>query len=139
RRATGRDPRPAAREAERSALHLRRARVARFALLRELRPPARRTGGRRGHRDRLAYRERMSRRREAIAAVEGRCPRCGAPRERTQEYCVECGLRLPILRGAISALRRGWVRRLGWYPGDWVWVSLLTLLVAAAGAAGAIV
>jgi hypothetical protein len=30
------------------------------------------------------------------------------------------------------------VRRLGWYPGDWVWVSLLTLLVAAAGAAVAI-
>jgi len=81
----------------------------------------------------------MSRRREAIAAVEGRCPRCGAPRERTQEYCVECGLRLPILRGAIPALRRGWVRRLGWYPGDWIWISLLTLLVAAAGAAVAIV
>ena len=81
----------------------------------------------------------MSRRREAVAAIEGRCPRCGAPRERTQEYCVECGLRLPILRGAIPALRRGWVRRLGWYPGDWGWVSLLTLLVAVAGAAVAIV
>jgi sporulation related protein len=81
----------------------------------------------------------MTRRREAVAAVEGRCPRCGAPRERTQEYCVECGLRLPALRGAIPALRRRWVRRLGWYPGDWVWVSLLTALVAAAGAAVAIV
>jgi hypothetical protein len=77
-------------------------------------------------------------RREAIAAVEGRCPRCGANRERNQEYCVECGLRLPPLRGAIPALRRRWVRRLGWYPGDWVWVSLLTLLVAIAGAAAAI-
>jgi hypothetical protein len=80
----------------------------------------------------------MSRRAEAVAAVEGRCPRCGAPRERTQEYCIECGLRLPGLRGAIPVLRRGWVRRLGWYPGDWVWVSLLTLAVAAAGAAAAI-
>jgi hypothetical protein len=80
----------------------------------------------------------VTRRQEAVAAVEGRCPRCGAARERTQEYCVECGLRLPTLRGSIPALRRRWVRRLGWYPGDWVWVSLLTLLVAAAGAAAAI-
>lgn len=77
-------------------------------------------------------------RRDAIAAVEGRCPRCGANRERNQEYCVECGLRLPTLRGAIPALRRRWVRRLGWYPGDWVWVSLLTLGVAVAGAAVAV-
>jgi hypothetical protein len=80
----------------------------------------------------------MSRRAEAVAAVEGRCPRCGAPRERTQEYCIECALRLPGLRGTIPVLRRRWVRRLGWYPGDWVWVSLLTLAVAAAGAAAAI-
>lgn len=80
----------------------------------------------------------MTRRDEAVAAVESRCPRCGAQRERTQEYCVECGLRLPPLRGSIPALRRRWIRRLGWYPGDWVWASLLTLLVAAAGAAAAI-
>ena len=80
----------------------------------------------------------MSRRDEAVAAVESRCPRCSSARERTQEYCVECGLRLPPLRGSISALRRRWVRRLGWYPGDWVWVSLVTLCVAAAGAAAAI-
>jgi hypothetical protein len=37
--------------------------------------------------------------------------------------------------GRLAALRRGWLRRLGWYPGDWVWISLLTLLVAAGGAA----
>jgi hypothetical protein len=30
------------------------------------------------------------------------------------------------------------VRRLGWYPGDWIWFALVTLLVAAAGAAIAI-
>jgi cytoskeletal protein RodZ len=41
--------------------------------------------------------------------------------------------------GAVPALRRRWMRRLGWYPGDWVWLSLLTLLVAVAGAAVAIV
>jgi hypothetical protein len=74
----------------------------------------------------------------AVAAVEGRCPRCDAPRERRQEYCVDCGLRLPVLRGAVPALRRRWVRRVGWYPGDWVWPSLVTLAVAAAGAAVAI-
>jgi len=70
--------------------------------------------------------------------IEDRCPRCGAAREPGQEYCVECGLRLPTLTGAIPALRRRWVRRLGWYPGDWIWVSALTLVVAIAGAAVAI-
>jgi hypothetical protein len=30
------------------------------------------------------------------------------------------------------------VRRLGWYPGDWVWPSLLALVVAALAAAGAV-
>src|SRR5262249_3920926 len=54
------------------------------------------------------------------------------------EYCVECGLRLPLVRGPVSALRRRWVRRVGWYPGDWIWGSLLTLVVAIAGAAAAI-
>jgi hypothetical protein len=80
----------------------------------------------------------MSRRAEALAAVEGLCPRCGAPRERRQEYCVECGLRLPSLQGGVPALRRRWLRYFAWYPGDWVWVSLLMLLVAAAGGAAAI-
>jgi hypothetical protein len=80
----------------------------------------------------------MSRRAEALAAVEGLCPRCGARRERRQEYCVECGLRLPSLQGSIPALRRGWLRGFSWYPGDWIWVSLLMLLVAAAGGAVAI-
>src|SRR5689334_18072789 len=77
-------------------------------------------------------------RRDAIAAVDGRCPRCGAIRGRAEEYCVECGLRLPPVRGAIATFRRAWVRRLGWYPGDWVWLSVPTLLVAVGGAAGAI-
>jgi hypothetical protein len=77
-------------------------------------------------------------RRQALAAVEGLCPRCGAPRERRQEYCVECGLRLPSLQGSIPSLRRRWLRRFAWYPGDWIWVSLLMLLVAAAGAVAAI-
>jgi hypothetical protein len=80
----------------------------------------------------------MSRRAEGLAAVEGLCPRCGARRERRQEYCVECGLRLPSLQGAVPALRRRWLRGFAWYPGDWIWVSLLMALVAAAGGAVAI-
>lgn len=82
---------------------------------------------------------KAARRETAIEATEATCPRCGAPREPDQRYCLECGLALPGLDGAVPGLRRRWVRRFGWYPGDWVWVSLLTLLVAAAGAAVAIV
>jgi hypothetical protein len=78
-------------------------------------------------------------RRTAIAAADTTCPRCGTARSAGDRYCLDCGLRLPIVAGAVPALRRGWLRRLGWYPGDWVWLSLLTLLVAAAGAAAAIV
>ena len=50
---------------------------------------------------------------------------------------MECGLRLRR-SGVLPALATGWQRRLGWYPGDWVWPSLLALLVAVASAAGAI-
>ncbi|HZT92707.1 MAG TPA: zinc ribbon domain-containing protein [Gaiellaceae bacterium] len=82
---------------------------------------------------------RADERETAIAAADTTCPRCGAPREPDQRYCLECGLPLPATNGAVPALRRRWIRRLGWYPGDWVWLSLLTLLVAVAGAAVAIV
>ncbi|MFL5964334.1 MAG: zinc ribbon domain-containing protein [Gaiellaceae bacterium] len=77
-------------------------------------------------------------RESAISAADGTCPRCGATREPDQRYCLECGLVLPEVTGRLPSLRRRWIRRLGWYPGDWIWVSLLTLLVAAAGAAVAI-
>ncbi len=77
-------------------------------------------------------------RKQAVAAAERTCPRCGASRDADQEYCVECGLRLPVVTGRLPRLRRKWVRVVGWYPGDWVWVSLLTLVTAAAGAAVAI-
>jgi hypothetical protein len=74
----------------------------------------------------------------ALAASEGTCPRCGTPREPDQRYCLECGLALPQVSGRVARLRRGWITRIGWYPGDWVWVSLLTLVVAVAGASTAI-
>lgn len=80
----------------------------------------------------------MDERAHAVAAADETCPRCGARREPDQEYCLECGLRLPAVTGRIAGLRRSWIRRFGWYPGDWVWLSLLTLLIAAAGAAVAI-
>jgi hypothetical protein len=81
---------------------------------------------------------RTPEREAALAATELACPRCGARRAREQEYCVECGLRLPPLDGTVPALRRRWLRRFGWYPGDWLWTSLATLLVAIAGTVVAI-
>jgi hypothetical protein len=77
-------------------------------------------------------------RERAIAAADGTCPRCGAARAESQRYCLECGFALPVVDGRIPRLRRRWVRRFGWYPGDWIWLSLPTLLVAVLGAAAAI-
>jgi hypothetical protein len=74
----------------------------------------------------------------AIVAAEETCPRCGAQRLHDHEYCLDCGLRLPLVTGRIASLRRSWIRRFGWYPGDWIWVALLTLAVAVAGGATAI-
>ncbi|HEX7255021.1 MAG TPA: hypothetical protein VF236_03765 [Gaiellaceae bacterium] len=72
-----------------------------------------------------------------MSQAETECPRCGAAVEPLQEYCVECGLRVRG-GGVVPALASGWRRRLRWYPGDWVWPSLLALVVAAIAAAGAI-
>jgi hypothetical protein len=80
----------------------------------------------------------MDERETAANAADETCPRCGAHRTPDQEYCLECGLKLPAVTGRIASLRRSWIRRFGWYPGDWVWLSLLTLVIAAAGAAVAI-
>ncbi len=75
----------------------------------------------------------------AIAGTDESCPRCGARRKADQTYCLDCGLLLPAVRGAVPALRRRWLRLFGWYPGDFVWTALLALLVAAVGTAAAIV
>ncbi|MGH2885149.1 MAG: hypothetical protein ACRDPA_20995, partial [Solirubrobacteraceae bacterium] len=66
------------------------------------------------------------------------CPACRAPMQPDQRYCLECGLALPLVSGRLAGLRRRWIARVGWYPGDWVWASLLTLVIAIAGAAAAI-
>jgi hypothetical protein len=66
------------------------------------------------------------------------CPRCGTPHAPDQEYCLECGLRLPVEAvGFVPRLSRAWQRRFGWYPGDWVWPSLLALVLAALAGIGA--
>ena len=61
----------------------------------------------------------------------GLCPTCGAPHDPFQEYCLECGHRLPSPAG---------VRREVWTRGSpvWLWAALLTLLLVAL-VAGAIV
>ena len=68
---------------------------------------------------------------------EVRCQRCGTPAEPLQEYCLECGRRLRT-PGVVPKLAEGWRRRLRWYPGDWIWPSLLALVVAALAASAAI-
>jgi hypothetical protein len=62
----------------------------------------------------------------------GRCPRCGAPHDPYQEYCLECGLRLPPPYGMRS--REMWSRE----SPVWLWAALLALLLVAL-VAGAIV
>ena len=55
------------------------------------------------------------------------CPRCGAAVEPLQEYCLECGLRLPEpseTPGGTSAWRR---RQAG---DEWAWPTLVALVVA---------
>jgi hypothetical protein len=74
----------------------------------------------------------------AADAEGGECPRCGTPYAPFQEYCLECGLRLPVSRGIIPVLATAWRRRLPWYPGDWIWPVLLALVIAALAAAIAI-
>ena len=71
--------------------------------------------------------------------AEPGCPRCGAPHDPGQEYCLECGYRLQPAPGLAGRLSGAWQRRFGWYPGDWFWRVLLGLVIAIAGATAAIV
>lgn len=71
--------------------------------------------------------------------AEQACPRCGAPHDPAQEYCLECGYRLRPAGGVLGRLSASWQDRFGWYPGDWFWRVLLGLVIAIAGATAAIV
>ena len=66
------------------------------------------------------------------------CPACGTPAEPDQEYCLHCGVRIAPTR-RLGAFGHAWQRRIGRYPGDWVFASLLLLLVAAGSATAGIV
>ena len=83
--------------------------------------------------------ELLDERQGALRFVDETCPRCGSRRAYDQRFCIDCGEPLPTVTGRIASLRRRWIRRLGWYPGDWIWLPLLALVVAAAGAAAAVV
>jgi hypothetical protein len=65
------------------------------------------------------------------------CPKCGVAYEPLQEYCLECGARLPVNRGVVGVLAAAWQRRLAWYPGDWIWpvTFFFVLTVVATSAA----
>jgi hypothetical protein len=66
------------------------------------------------------------------------CPACGTPAEPDQDYCLHCGARLVPAR-QLGDFGHAWQHRLGRYPGDWVFASLLLLLVAAGSATAGIV
>lgn len=66
------------------------------------------------------------------------CPACGTPAEADQDYCLHCGGRVVPGR-RLSSFGDAWERRIGRYPGDWVFASLVLLLVAAGSATAGIV
>jgi hypothetical protein len=68
----------------------------------------------------------------------GACPRCGAAYEPMQEYCIECGLRLPLERGIGPTVGRAWRLQVSRYPGGWLWVVLVLLGLAAFATVAAI-
>ena len=73
-----------------------------------------------------------------MAAPPDACGTCGAPAEPLQDYCLECGSRIVPAR-RVSVVGHAWERRFGRYPGDWIWASMLLLLVAAGSATAGIV
>ena len=72
----------------------------------------------------------MVRRASEEAVPSQHCLRCGVAYEPLQQYCLECGERLPANRGTFGVLAAAWQRRFPWYPGDWVWPALLFLVIA---------
>ena len=69
------------------------------------------------------------------ADIENACPRCGAPTAPLQEYCLDCGLRLPDEAGVRPAAELAVIptARAGW-----LWPVLVALVVALVSAAAVI-
>ena len=67
------------------------------------------------------------------------CPNCQAAYEPLQEYCLECGERLPTNRGVVGYLATQWQRRFSWYPGDWIWPVLAFLVLTVVATAAVVV
>ena len=80
----------------------------------------------------------MTSRTAAATLLAERCPRCSATRVASQSFCLECALLLPPVTGGEARARRRWIRRFGWYPGDWVILGLPSLVFAALATAAAI-
>jgi len=66
------------------------------------------------------------------------CPKCGVAYEPLQEYCLECGTRLPTNRGVVGVLASSWQRRFAWYPGDWIWPVLFFLVLTVVATTAAV-
>jgi len=64
--------------------------------------------------------------------AELHCPRCGAPHDPLQEYCLECGLRL------VALPRQRYTRTIVWSRESpiWLWIALAALLLVALAAGG---
>jgi hypothetical protein len=73
-----------------------------------------------------------------VEETPAECPRCGAAYEPMQEYCIECGLRLPLDRGIFPTVGRVWRLQVSRYPGGWLWVVLVLLALAALATVAAI-
>lgn len=74
----------------------------------------------------------------ATSTQSGECPRCGTATEPLQEYCLECGARLPAATGPGAALAAGWQRR-DWTGREWVWPVLVALVVAVLASAAVLI
>ena len=74
----------------------------------------------------------------APATPRDYCPTCGVAYEPLQEYCLECGSRLPANRGVVGFLATQWQRRLAWYPGDWIRPVLLFFVLTVVATAAAV-
>jgi hypothetical protein len=66
------------------------------------------------------------------------CPKCGVAYEPLQEYCLECGARLPTNTGVVGVLASAWQRHFSWYPGDWIWPVLLFFALTVVATAAAV-